>query len=161
MCYYFWQRLLAFIIVPYKGISIPESGKFWLVELGIQEFLAWNPGILQFGIQLKETGTLNPTSTDKESQIQYLARVLESKTSWNSFLNVGRFLKCPAVTCRTILWGLLSVYRITDRFICKELTPRSTRKLISPPWYKGGGGLGLDGTPPQSLCCSILKRFYL
>ena len=107
LCYYFWKSL-AFIVVPYKGIWIPESGKFWLVEFGvIQESCN-----LKSGIQLKETGIpstigiRNPTSTDKESEIQYLeSENLESKTSWNSFLNLGRFLKRPAVACRTITAG--------------------------------------------------------
>ena len=70
LCFYFWQSL-AFIVVPYKGFSIPETRKFWLVQLGIQEFLAWNAGILQFGIRNTAKGNRNPANDwNPESNFQ-------------------------------------------------------------------------------------------
>ena len=35
-----------------------------------------------------------------------------------------------------------------------------TRKVIPPPWYKGGGGL-MKPLPQFLICCSISKRFCL
>ena len=47
------------VLVPYlaqcKGIQIPQSGKFWLVE----------SGILGFEIRNTAQGVKNPSSTDK------------------------------------------------------------------------------------------------
>ena len=68
-------------VVPCKGVGIPESGKFLLLESGIRgTFCLWNleSRALEFGTQLKKSGLpltiviQIPSSTDKESRIQYL-----------------------------------------------------------------------------------------
>ena len=64
-------------IAPYKGIQIPESGKFLLVESGIRKTFLEESGIL--GSETRKTAQeiRNPLpgiwildSTDKESGVQ-------------------------------------------------------------------------------------------
>ena len=47
---------ITIIVTPCKGIRIPESGKFWLVESWILEKFVVESGILGYVIQLKESG---------------------------------------------------------------------------------------------------------
>ena len=62
-------------VVPCKGVGIPESGKFLLLESGIGgKFCLWNleSWALEFGTQLKKSGLpltiqiQSPRSTDKD-----------------------------------------------------------------------------------------------
>ena len=65
------------------------------MELRIQEFLAWNAGILQFGIR-PTIGIPNPTSNDKEFEIQYLeSGILESKTVLEFLFKRGAIFETP------------------------------------------------------------------
>ena len=63
-------------IAPCKGLRTPESGKFLLVESRIREVYLVESGIPGFGIrdiaQGIQIGIRNPSSTDEESEIQYL-----------------------------------------------------------------------------------------
>ena len=72
--------MTAFLsIAPYKGIQIPQSGKFLLVESGIRKTFLEESGILGSETWNTAQEIRNPVpgiwildSTDKESGIQYL-----------------------------------------------------------------------------------------
>ena len=49
-------------IAPCKGIRIPKSVKFVLVECGIQQICALESGILGFGVWNTAQGIRNPTN---------------------------------------------------------------------------------------------------
>ena len=62
----------ALVIASSKGIGIPESVKFLLVESGIRN-LGFEIRNTAQGIQIPLTiGVRNPSSTDKQSTIKYL-----------------------------------------------------------------------------------------
>ena len=71
------QNWTTLYLASCKGIRIPESGKFLLMQSEIQRSVAVESGILASGIQLKESGIplkigiRKPTFTDKETKIHY------------------------------------------------------------------------------------------
>ena len=107
------------------------------------------------------TGPLN-VLTLRNHTIKWLtdARLLgvtvDNKLTWSqhifevkkSFVNKLNLLKRSSFLPRNIL---LDLY----------FNPRTYKHINTPPWYKGGGGRWMDPSPEFSICCSILKRFYL
>ena len=62
-----------------KGFQIPETGKFWLVESGIQQVFVVESGILGFGTQ-----NIHPESHKRlESGIQVPLTKNPESSSWN------------------------------------------------------------------------------
>ena len=75
---------------PSKGFQIPESGKFWLAESGIQQICVLESGILSFGtrnVHLKESGIQVTLTKNVESSTwnpESIAWNPESKTVLDS-----------------------------------------------------------------------------
>ena len=64
-------------------------------------------------------------------------------------LSTFNFDRNGAVKFYTSFLGIIWTINVA-RFPTHELTLGRTHKFILLPWYKGWGGGGMDGTPPQS-----------
>ena len=78
-------------IAQCKGIWIPESSKFLLVEFGIRKKLAVKSGILGFGIRNRAQGIRNPTNEWNPESTFHWQRVLNQmpriRNPWREIQN--------------------------------------------------------------------------
>ena len=87
---------ITIIVTPCKGIRIPESGKFRLVESWILEKFVVESGILGYIIQLKESGIPGFKSRIQDYvRFPYMMQLLQIKRIWSNPFKNGTILNYP------------------------------------------------------------------
>ena len=98
------------IVTPCKGIRIPESGKFWLVESWILEKFVVESGILGYVIQLKESGIPGFKSRIQDYvRFPYMMQLLQIKRIWSNPFKNGTILNYPTDSVRSFTCDVIAL----------------------------------------------------
>ena len=106
------SEMIYLKFAPCMGIRILESGKFFLVESRIQHIFAAESGLLGLGIRNTAQWNpeslyrleSNPSTTDKESGIQYFESVIQDSLTGDEKSNIHRRGVSLSLACKQTLF---------------------------------------------------------
>ena len=101
---------ITIIVTPCKGIRIPESGKFRLVESWILEKFVVESEILGYVIQLKESGIPGFKSRIQDYVgFPYVMQLLQIKRMWSNPFKNGTILNYPTDSVRSFTCDVIAL----------------------------------------------------